>query len=47
MGIIELGGIAHKFSPDLLLVENSSLEAVVSRNIQKAEAFYKQYKTTY
>ena len=41
-GIIGLGGIAHKFATDLLLIENSSLEAVASRNLEKAEAFSKQ-----
>jgi len=42
-GIIGLGGIAHKFSNDLLLVENCTLEAVASRSIAKSEAFSKKY----
>ncbi|NQV77360.1 MAG: Gfo/Idh/MocA family oxidoreductase [Lutibacter sp.] len=45
-GIIGLGGIAHKFATDLLLIENSSLEAVASRNLEKAEAFSKQYNSS-
>ncbi len=42
-GIIGLGGIAHKFATDLLLVENCTLEAVASRDLEKAEVFSKQY----
>jgi len=42
-GIIGLGGIAHKFATDLLLVENCTLEAVASRSIIKASAFSKKY----
>lgn len=45
-GIIGLGGIAHKFAKDLLLVEESSLEAVASRNLKKAEAFSKQFNSS-
>ncbi len=44
-GIIGLGGIANKFATDLLLVENCTLEAVASRNLEKAEAFSKQYNS--
>jgi len=44
-GIIGLGGIAHKFTTDLLLVENCTLEAVASRNLKKAEAFSNQYNS--
>ncbi|WP_299527723.1 Gfo/Idh/MocA family oxidoreductase [uncultured Lutibacter sp.] len=44
-GIIGLGGIAHKFASDLLLVENCSLEAVASRSLEKAEVFSKQYNS--
>ena len=42
-GIIGLGGIAHKFATDLLLVENCTLEAVASRSISKSKAFSKKY----
>ncbi|MFK5958419.1 MAG: Gfo/Idh/MocA family oxidoreductase [Lutibacter sp.] len=45
-GIIGLGGIAHKFATDLLLVENCTLEAVASRSISKAKAFSKKYNAT-
>ncbi len=44
-GIIGLGKIANKFASDLLLTENAELHAVASRNIQKAEAFSKEYST--
>jgi predicted dehydrogenase len=44
-GIIGLGGIAHKFATDLLLVQNCSLEAVASRSIAKSEAFSKKYNS--
>ena len=45
-GIIGLGGIAHKFAKDLLLVENCNLEAVASRSLEKAEVFSKEYNST-
>lgn len=44
-GIIGLGNIAHKFAADLLLVEGASLEAVASRETQKAEDFAQKYKS--
>jgi predicted dehydrogenase len=42
-GIMGLGKIAHKFTSDLLLSENSVLYAVASRDIKKAKDFGKQY----
>ena len=45
-GIIGLRKIANKFASELLLVENCSLEAVASRNIEKASSFSKKYKAT-
>ena len=38
-GIIGLGNIAYQFAADLLLIENSELLAVASRDILKAEEF--------
>jgi predicted dehydrogenase len=45
-GIIGLGKIAHKFASDLLLVDNTILAAVASRNQQKAQLFAEQYSVT-
>jgi len=42
-GILGLGGIAHKFADDLLLIDNAEINAVASRSIDKAEAFKKRY----
>jgi len=44
-GIIGLGGIAHKFATDLLLVKESTLEAVASRSLNKAKDFSKKYNS--
>jgi predicted dehydrogenase len=42
-GIIGLGNIAHQFANDLLLIEEAQLDAVASRNLEKAEEFAKNY----
>ncbi len=42
-GILGLGKIAHKFAQDLLLVPDSELEAVASRNLAKAKSFAATY----
>lgn len=42
-GIIGLGNIANQFAADLLLIEDASLVAVASRNIEKARDFAEQY----
>jgi len=42
-GIIGLGNIAHKFAADLLLVDGVCIEAVASRDSQKAKDFAHQY----
>lgn len=42
-GIIGLGNIANQFAADLVLIEDANLVAVASRNLDKAEAFAKQY----
>ena len=42
-GIIGLGGIAHHFAKDLLLVDDANLYAVASRSIEKANEFGNQY----
>lgn len=42
-GIIGLGNIAHKFAEDLLTVENCKLQAVASRNQNKADNFASKY----
>nr|WP_321227822.1 Gfo/Idh/MocA family oxidoreductase [uncultured Psychroserpens sp.] len=42
-GIIGLGNIANKFAHDLLKVENATLYAVASRNLNKASEFAKNY----
>ena len=44
-GIIGLGGIAHKFATDLLLVKESTLEAVASRSLNKAKDFSEKYNS--
>ncbi len=44
-GIVGAGGIAHKFSRDLKLVEGARLEAVSARNIGKALKYQKAYNT--
>ncbi|AVR46148.1 oxidoreductase [Christiangramia fulva] len=43
-GIVGLGKIANKFAKDLLVVQNAELYAVASRNLEKAEAFKKEYQ---
>jgi len=43
-GIIGLGGIAHAFVKDLLLVENTSIAAAASRSLSKAQDFAKEYE---
>lgn len=43
-GIIGLGKIAHKFSQDLLLVEDANLYGVASREINKAKDFANKYQ---
>lgn len=45
-GIIGLGNIANKFAADLLLVDGAQLEAVASRDPQKAKDFAQEYHTT-
>ncbi|MDD3721575.1 MAG: Gfo/Idh/MocA family oxidoreductase [Lutibacter sp.] len=42
-GIIGLGKIAQKFVNDLLLLETSELEAVASRDLEKAKTFAENY----
>jgi predicted dehydrogenase len=42
-GIIGLGKIAQKFAKDLLLVQDSELQAVASRSSAKAKAFATKY----
>ncbi len=42
-GIIGLGKISHKFARDLLLVQNSVLEAVASRDLSKAKLFSEKF----
>ncbi len=42
-GIIGLGGIAHAFVQDLLLLDSANLLAVASRTQAKANAFAQQY----
>jgi predicted dehydrogenase len=42
-GIIGLGGIAHKFVKDLLLVDNAILSGVASRSIDKSNEFASKY----
>ena len=42
-GIIAPGGIARKFAHDLQFVPNARLHAVASRNIDRAEAFAKEF----
>ncbi len=44
-GIIGLGKISHKFASDLLLVENSELYAVASRDLSKAKLFSEKFKS--
>lgn len=46
-GIVGLGGIAHKFASDLLLVENAEINAVASRSLDKAKEFANQYKSVH
>jgi len=43
-GIIGLGKVAEKFAADLLLSKNVKLNAVASRDKNKAEAFAKKYQ---
>ncbi len=43
-GIIGLGKIAHKFAQDLLHVAGAELQAVASRDADKAKAFGEQYR---
>ncbi|HMB99693.1 MAG TPA: Gfo/Idh/MocA family oxidoreductase [Flavobacteriaceae bacterium] len=45
-GIIGLGNIAHKFSQDLLTIEDAELYAVASRTQEKADEFAKKYNAT-
>ena len=44
-GIIGLGKISHKFARDLLLVQNSELEAVASRDLSKAKVFSEKFNS--
>lgn len=44
-GIIGLGNIAHKFAADLLIADGASLEAVASRDPQKARDFAQKYQS--
>lgn len=46
-GIIGLGGIAHHFIKDLLMVDDAKLIAVASRSEDKALAFKEQYGATH
>lgn len=43
-GIIGLGNIAHKFSEDLILVEDANLFGVASRNSKKAKSFSEKFQ---
>jgi len=43
-GIVGLGGIAHDFVKDLLLIEETSIGAVASRTLEKAKGFAQKYK---
>ena len=45
-GVLGLGNIAHKFTKDLLTIEDIELYAVASRNKEKAEIFAKKYNAT-
>ncbi len=45
-GIIGLGKIANKFAQDILLSEQAVLQAVASRNLNKAQSFAQQYHAT-
>ena len=42
-GIVGLGGIAHDFVKDLLLVQDTSIAAVASRTLEKAKNFAQKY----
>jgi len=42
-GIIGLGNIANQFCHDLLLIDDANIEAVASRNQEKANAFGQKY----
>lgn len=46
-GIVGLGGIAHHFVKDLLLVNDAVLTGVASRNIDKAKDFASAYGATH
>lgn len=46
-GIIGLGKIAHKFAADLALVEDATLYAVASRNLDKAKGFAQLYEVPF
>ncbi len=42
-GILGCGKIAHKFAEDLLTIPNAKIEAVASRQLQKAQEFAQTY----
>ena len=44
-GIVGCGNIANKFVSDLALVEDAELQAVASRNLEKAEAFGQKHNS--
>nr|WP_321222492.1 Gfo/Idh/MocA family oxidoreductase [uncultured Psychroserpens sp.] len=46
-GIIGLGKIANKFAQDLLKIEDATLYAVASRNLNKASEFAKNYNVSH
>jgi len=45
-GIIGLGNIARSFAADLALVPGARLQAVASRDLQKAESFASEFRAT-
>lgn len=45
-GILGCGKIAHKFAQDLRSIPNAKLQAVASRNIEKAKGFADIYETS-
>ena len=42
-GIVGLGAIAHEFVRDLLLLPHTTIAAVASRTLDKAQRFARQY----
>ena len=44
-GIVGCGNIAHKFASDLALVEDAELQAVASRDVEKAQEFGQKHNS--